>query len=122
MSFRKYCRGMSQHELTDYSIYPKANLRESLQMAYLWQLSRKNQSSYEQLVNARDFFIINVIDVDCRKGFRWGWGCMSPPKSFFFLKMEGVSGFQTPSEDSRELCLSQTGLAKNEKLHQTISS
>ena len=31
---------------------------------------------------------------------------------FFFLKMEGTSGFQTPSEDSLELCLSQTGLAK----------
>ena len=30
----------------------------------------------------------------------------------FFLKMEGVSGFQTPSGDSLELCLSQTGLAK----------
>ena len=26
MSFRKYCRGMSQHELLDYSILPKANL------------------------------------------------------------------------------------------------
>ena len=54
MSFRKYCRGMSQHELLDYSMYPKVNLRDSLQMAYLWQLSRKNQSSYEQLVNARE--------------------------------------------------------------------
>ena len=40
----------------------------------------------------------------------------------FFLKMEGASGFQTPSEDSLELCLSQTGLAKNEKLHRTTSS
>ena len=47
---------------------------------------------------------------------------MSPPKSFFFLRIEGVSGFQTPSEDSLELCLLQTGLAKNEKLHQTTSS
>ena len=56
MSFRKYCRGMSQHELLDYSILPKANLRDSLQIhvAYLWQLSRKNQSSYEQLVKAKD--------------------------------------------------------------------
>ena len=42
---------------------------------------------------------------------------MSPPKRFF-SKMERDSGFQTPSEDSLELCLSQTGLAKNEKLHQ----
>ena len=25
MSFRKYCRGMSQRELLDYSIFPKAN-------------------------------------------------------------------------------------------------
>ena len=33
-------------------------------------------------------------------------------KFFFFLKMEGASGFQTPREDSLELCLSQTGLAK----------
>ena len=42
LSYRKYCfRAMSQHELLDYSIYPKANLRESLQMAYLWQLSAK---------------------------------------------------------------------------------
>ena len=54
ISFRKYCRGMSQHELLDYSIYPKANLRDSLQMAYLWQLSRKKPSFYHQLVNARD--------------------------------------------------------------------
>ena len=31
---------------------------------------------------------------------------MSPPKRFFFfLKMEGESGFQTPREDSLELCL-----------------
>ena len=37
-------------------------------------------------------------------------------KVLFFLKIEGASGFQTPSEDSLELCLSQTGLAKNEKL------
>ena len=44
------------------------------------------------------------------------------PKGFFSLKMEEASGFQTPSEDSLELCLSQTGLAKNEKLHQTTSS
>ena len=51
-----------------------------------------------------------------------GWGCMSPPKRLFYLKMEGASGFQTPSEDSLELCLSHTGLAKNEKLHQTTSS
>ena len=29
------------------------------------------------------------------------------PKSFFFLKMEGASGFQIPSEDSPQLCLSQ---------------
>ena len=43
-------------------------------------------------------------------------------QKFFFLKMEGASDFQTPSEDSLELCLSQTGLAKNEKLHQTTSS
>ena len=66
----------------------------------------------------KGFIIIYVIDVDSRKlweykGFRWGWGCMSPPKSFFFfLKMEGASGVQTPSEDSLELWLSQTGLAK----------
>ena len=33
-------------------------------------------------------------------------------KVFFFLKMLGDSGFQTPIEDSLELCLSQTGLAK----------
>ena len=45
---------MSQHELLDYSILPKANLRDSLQMTYLFQLSRKNQSSYKQLVNAKD--------------------------------------------------------------------
>ena len=47
---------------------------------------------------------------------------MSPPKSFFYINMEGASGFQTPSEDSQELSLSQTGLAKNEKLPQTTSS
>ena len=27
------------------------------------------------------------------------------PKGFFFLKMEEDSGFQTPREDSLELCL-----------------
>ena len=48
---------------------------------------------------------------------------MSPSKRFFFfffflfLKMEGDT-----SEHSLELCLSQTGLAKDEKLHQTTSS
>ena len=51
-----------------------------------------------------------------------GGGVFRLPKGFFFLKMEGVLGFQTPSENSLELCLSQTGLAKNEKLHQTTSS
>ena len=63
-------------------------------------------------MNVKDLIIINVIDVDCRKrfeykGFRCGWGCMSPPKMvfFFFLKMEGDSGFQTPREDSLQLCL-----------------
>ena len=40
-----------------------------------------------------------------------------------FLKMEGASGFQTPSEDSLDLCLSDTNrFDKNEKLHQTTSS
>ena len=33
-------------------------------------------------------------------------------KSFFPQKMDWVLGFQTPSEDSLELRLSQTGLAK----------
>ena len=44
----------------------------------------------------------------------------------FFLKMEMASGFQAPSEDSLDSLelsrLSQTGLAKKEKLHQTTSS
>ena len=32
-----------------------------------------------------------------------GWGDgHSPPKMFLFLKIEGASGFQTPSEDSLE--------------------
>ena len=44
-----------------------------------------------------------------------GGGVCHLPKVFFFLKREGVSGFLTASEDSLELCLSQTGLAKNEK-------
>ena len=34
---------------------------------------------------------------------------------FFVLKIEGASGFQIPSEDSLELCLSQTGLAKGDQ-------
>ena len=63
---------------------------------------------------AENFGSIRVSDVD--------GGVCHLPKGFFFLKMEGASGFQTPSEDSLELCLSQTGLAKNEKFHQTTSS
>ena len=51
-----------------------------------------------------------------------GVGVYVTSKKFFFLKTEGVSGFQTPSEDSLELCRSQAGLTKNEKLHQTTSS
>ena len=51
-----------------------------------------------------------------------GGGVCHLPKGFFFLKIEGASGFQTPSGDSLELCLSQTSLAKNEILHQTTSS
>ena len=51
-----------------------------------------------------------------------GWGVCHLPKGFSSKNIEGASGFQTPSEDSLELCLSQTGLAKNEKLHQTTSS
>ena len=47
-----------------------------------------------------------------------GGGVCHLPKGFLlFPKMEGASGFQTPSEDSLEFCLSQTGLAKNKKLH-----
>ena len=76
-------------------------------------------------MNAKD-----LLDEDWRKlweykGFRWGGGVCHLPKGFFLLKMEGASGFQTPSgpsEDSLELCLLQTGLAKNEKLPQTTSS
>ena len=41
-----------------------------------------------------------------------GRGVCHLPKGFFFLKMEGASGFQTPSDDSLELCLSQTDLAR----------
>ena len=51
-----------------------------------------------------------------------GVGLYVTSQKVFLLKIEGASGFQTPSEDSLELCLSQTGLAKNEKLHQTTSS
>ena len=44
-------------------------------------------------------------------------------KVFFFSKNRRGLGFSdTPSEDSLELCLSQTGLAKIEILHQTTSS
>ena len=46
---------------------------------------------------------------------------MSPPQNVF-QKREGASDFQTPSEDSLELCLSQTGLTKNDKLYQRTSS
>ena len=35
MSFSKYFRGMSQHELLHYSILSKANLRDSLQMVLI---------------------------------------------------------------------------------------
>ena len=31
------------------------------------------------------------------------------PKGFFFLKMEGASAFQTPSEDSLELVTNRIG-------------
>ena len=47
---------------------------------------------------------------------------MLPPKRFFFSKNGRGLGFSDPpSEDSLELCRSQTDLAKNEKLHQTTS-
>ena len=45
MSFRKYCRGMSQLELLDYSILTKATLRDSLQMAYLLQEQLEMQAT-----------------------------------------------------------------------------
>ena len=65
---------------------------------------------------AENFGIMGVSDGG-------GGVCHLPKVLFFFLlKMEGVSGFQTPSEDSLELCLSQTGLAKNQKLYQITSS
>ena len=51
-----------------------------------------------------------------------GVGVYVTSQKVFLLKIEGASGFQTPNEDSLELCLSRTGLAKNEKLHQTTSS
>ena len=63
-------------------------------------------------VDGRNFGSIRVSD--------GGGGVCHLPKGF--LKIEGTSGFQTPSEDSLELCLSQIGLAKNEKLNQTTSS
>ena len=51
-----------------------------------------------------------------------GLGVYVTSQKVFFLKIEGASGFHTPSEHSLELCLLQTGLAKNEKLQQTTSS
>ena len=45
---------------------------------------------------------------------------MSPPKSFFFSR--NGRGLGLSDKIVFELCLSQTGLAKNEKLHQTTSS
>ena len=38
-----------------------------------------------------------------------GGVCYSPPKRFFLLKMEGASGFQTPSKDSLELVTNRFG-------------
>ena len=58
------------------------------------------QSSYDNLCDkiAENFGSIRVSD--------WGGGvCHLPKGGFFFLKIEGASGFQTPSEDSLELFL-----------------
>ena len=43
-----------------------------------------------------------------------GGGVCHLPKGFFFFSKKKIraSGFQTPSEDSPELCLSQTGLGE----------
>ena len=41
-----------------------------------------------------------------------GVGVYVTSQKVFFIKIEGASSFQTPSQDSLELCLSQTGLAK----------
>ena len=49
-----------------------------------------------------------------------GWGVCHLPKGFSSKNRRGLGLYA--SEDSLELCPSQTGLAKNEKLHQTTSS
>ena len=50
-----YCIGMSQHELLVHSILPKANLRGSLHMAYLKQLSLS--SSTKQTKKPHNFSV-----------------------------------------------------------------
>lgn len=65
MSFRKYFRGRSQHELPDYSILPKANLKDSLQMAYLLQLYRGENSLKCRLCNK---LLIDDIHITITEG------------------------------------------------------
>ena len=44
-SLRKYCRGISQHEVLDYGILRKVGFRDSLQMAYLLQEQLEMQAT-----------------------------------------------------------------------------
>ena len=47
---------------------------------------------------AENFGSIRVLDV--------GGGVCHLPKVFLYIKMEGASGFKTPSQDTQELSLS----------------
>ena len=65
MSFRKYCKRMTQHELLDQSILPKANLWDSLQMAYLLQLYRQENNLKCRL---RNKLLIDDIHITITEG------------------------------------------------------
>ena len=58
---------MTQHDLLDYSILPKANLRDSLQMAYLLQLYRQENSLKCRL---RNKLLIDDIHITIIEGRR----------------------------------------------------
>ena len=81
-SFRKYCRGMTRHDLLDQSILTKANLRDSLQMAYLLQLYRQENSLKCRLHNK---LLIDDIHITLTEGR----GCVAEGKAKKALDLGG---------------------------------
>ena len=58
---------MTQRDLLDYSILPKANLRDNLQMAYLLQLYRQENSLKCRLLNKLLIDDIHITIIEGRR-------------------------------------------------------